>query len=106
MHVEYKKFWTIKNATDLIRVKFFIRCILRLRYLKLVSTKNIARTHSDVVEILMLHGSKMRKRALKTLFLCSETTSISSCVSPLPLSQICLADRGMIYTRFAVVSME
>ena len=39
MHVEYKKFWIIKNATDLIRVKFFIRCILRLRYLKLVSTR-------------------------------------------------------------------
>ena len=37
MHVEYKKFWIIKSATDLIRVKFFIRCILRLRYLKLVS---------------------------------------------------------------------
>ena len=40
----------------------------------------------------------MRKRAENTV-LCSETTSISSCVSPsLPLSQICLADRGMIYT--------
>ena len=49
----------------------------------------------------------MRKRALKTLFLCSETTSISSCVSPsFPLSQICLADRGMMYTRFAVISMD
>jgi len=37
MHTEYKAFWKIKDAVALIRVKFFIRCIVRMRFLKLVS---------------------------------------------------------------------
>jgi hypothetical protein len=65
MHVEYKKFWTIKSATDLIRVKFFIRCILRLRYLKLECTiresaKRAVRFVADCIRISTTSFSRLR----------------------------------------------
>ena len=37
MHVEYAHFWKIKGAVEKLRIQFFIRCIVRFRFLRTVS---------------------------------------------------------------------
>merc|ERR1711871_821768 len=37
MHVEYANFWKIKGAVEKLRVQFFIRCIVRFRFLRQIA---------------------------------------------------------------------